>query len=141
MSKPAAVDIGDDEPVTLAEASRIILRGIVSVSALRAEIRRGNLAVERIGKNLFTTPAAIREMRSKCRVMPNRQDYTSEKTEGKASGSSETAAKTSELDALKASVRALKTGSLSTLRRSTPPDRQKAESPIPFPSRKSSAST
>lgn len=135
------VDIGDEEPVTLAEASKVILRGIVSVSALRAEIRRGNLTVERIGKNLYTTPAAIREMRSKCRVMPNRQDYTSEKTEDKASGSSATVGKTSELDALKASVRALKTGSLSTLRKSTPRDPQKVASPIPFPSRKSSAST
>lgn len=131
----------DDEPLTLPEASKLILRGIVSVSALRAEIRRGNLTVERIGKNLYTTPAAIREMRSKCRVMPNRQDYTSEKTEIKASGSSATGEKTSELAALKASVRALKNGSLSTLRRSTPRDQQKAESPIPFPSRKSSAST
>jgi hypothetical protein len=142
LSKAApAVDIGDDEPVTLAEASKVILRGIVTVSALRAEIRRGNLAVERIGKNLFTTPAAIREMRSKCRVMPNRQDYTSEKTEAKASGSSATAERTSELAALKASVQALKNGSLSTLRKSTPTSQPKAASPIPFPSRKSSAST
>lgn len=49
--------------------------------------------------------------------------------------------KTSELAALKASVSALKSGSLSTLRKSTPRDHQKAGSPIPFPSRKSSGST
>jgi hypothetical protein len=131
-----AVDIGDDEPVTLSEASEIILRGIVSVSALRAEIKRGNLAVERIGKNLYTTPAAIREMRSKCRVMPAHRDYTSEATEAKASGSSGTTEKTNELAALKASVTALKSGSLSTLRKSTPTNQSKAASPIPFPSRK-----
>ena len=49
-------DLQDDDPVTLGEASKLLLRGIVSVSALRAEIRRGNLVVEKIGKNLFTTP-------------------------------------------------------------------------------------
>jgi len=134
-------EILDTDPITLVEASKIVLRGIISVSALRAEIRRGNLSAERIGKNLYTTPAAIREMRDKCRVMPNHQDYTSEKTEVKASGSSGTEEKTSELAALKASVRALKSGSLSTLRKSTPRDQRTAESPIPFPSRKSSAST
>lgn len=136
MSRAAPADIGDDEPVTLTEASRVILRGIVSVSALRAEIRRGNLAVERIGKNLYTTPAAIREMRSKCRVMPAHRDYTSEPTEAKASGSSATTERTNELAALNASVAALKSGSLSTLRKSTPRDQQKAASPIPFPSRR-----
>jgi hypothetical protein len=61
-------DLLDTDPITLKEASQLVLRGVVSVSALRAEIKRGNLVVERIGKNLFTTPAAIREMRVKCRV-------------------------------------------------------------------------
>jgi hypothetical protein len=42
----------------------------VTVSALLAEVKRGNLAVVKIGKDLFTTPAAIREMREKCRVRP-----------------------------------------------------------------------
>jgi len=54
-------DLIDTDPITLSEASRVVLRGVVSVSALRSEVRRGNLAVERIGKNLYTTPAAIRE--------------------------------------------------------------------------------
>lgn len=135
-------DLIDDDPITLYEASSLVLRGKVTVSALRAEIKRGNLAVERIGKNLFTTPAAIREMREKCRVMPNRQDYTSGTTgparTGKTdtSGSSATKEKTDELAALRASVTALKSGSLSTLRKSTPRDPQKEASPIPFPSRK-----
>jgi hypothetical protein len=62
--------LGDTDPITLAEASKVLLRGVVSVSALRSEIRRGNLAVEKIGKNLFTTPAAIRDMRKRCRVQP-----------------------------------------------------------------------
>lgn len=127
-------NIDADEPITLTEASRVILRGVVTVSALRSEIRRGNLAVERIGKNLYTTPAAIREMRDKCRVVPSHPDSISEKTT--EPGLSGTGEKTSELDALKASVSALKRGSLSTLRKSTPTNQPRAESPIPFPSRK-----
>lgn len=61
-------DLQDDDPITLKEASELLLRGIVSVSALRSEMRRGNLIVERIGKNLFTTPAHIREMRRRCSI-------------------------------------------------------------------------
>jgi hypothetical protein len=126
----------DDDPITLTEASELVLRGKVTISALRAEIKRGNLVVERIGKNLFTTPAAIRQMREKCRVMPNHPDSTSEATENKTSGSSVTEEKTDELAALRASVTALKSGSLSTLRKNTPQGQQKAASPIPFPSQK-----
>lgn len=130
------IDIMDNDPITLTEASRVVLRGVVSVSALRAEIRRGNLSVERIGKNLYTTASAIREMREKCRVMPNHHDSTSGKTETAASGSSATTGKTGELAALKATVNALKSNSLSTLRKSTPRDQHKADAPIPFPSQK-----
>ena len=48
----ARADLIDTDPITLTEASRVVLRGVVSVSALRSEVRRGNLAVEKIGKNL-----------------------------------------------------------------------------------------
>ena len=126
-------DLIDTDPITIGEASRL-LRGIVSESALRSEIRKGNLIAYRIGKNLFTTPQAIREMRDKCRVMPNRPDSTSEKTI--EPGSSATATKTDALAALKAIEQGLKNGSLSTLRKSTPADRQGAGKVTPFPSRK-----
>jgi hypothetical protein len=128
-------DIIDTDPITLTEASRVVLRGVVSVSALRSEAKRGNLVVEKIGKNLFTTPRAIQEMREKCRVQQNRPDSTSEKTT--EPGSSATATATDELAALKATVRGLKNGSLSTLLKSTPADRQGAGKVTPFPSRKS----
>ena len=133
MTKPAR-ELFDSDPITLTEASQVVLRGVVSVSALRAEIRRGNLAVERIGKNLYTTPAAIREMREKCRVKQHHHDSTSETTKAATSGSSATTARIDELAALKASVTALKSGSLSTLHKSTSHDRRKVENPIPFPS-------
>ena len=129
-----AADLIDTDPITIGEASRL-LRGIVSESALRSEIRKGNLIAYRIGKNLFTTPAALNEMREKCRVQQNRPDSTSEKTT--EPGSSATATATDELAALKATVRGLKNGSLSTLRKSTPADRQEAGKVTPFPSRKS----
>jgi hypothetical protein len=129
-----AADLIDTDPITIGEASRL-LRGIVSESALRSEIRKGNLIAYRIGKNLFTTPQAIREMRDKCRVQPNRPDSTSEKTT--EPGSSATATATDELAALKASVSALKNGSLNTSLRNTRHDRQGAGKVTPFPSRKS----
>jgi hypothetical protein len=130
----ARADLIDTDPITIGEASRL-LRGIVSESALRSEIRKGNLIAYRIGKNLFTTPAALNEMREKCRVQQNRPDSTSEKTT--EPGSSATATATDELAALKATVRGLKNGSLSTLLKSTPADRQGAGKVTPFPSRKS----
>jgi hypothetical protein len=129
-------DLRDDDPITLAEASELVLRGAVTVSTLRAEVRRGNLAVERIGKNLFTTPAYIREMRARCRVQKSRPDSISERTRASASGSSGTAAATDELAVLKATVSALKSGSLNTSPKSTLRDRQGAGNPLPFPSRK-----
>ena len=51
-------DLLDTDPITLREASQLVLRGVITVSALRSEMNRGNL----------TTPAAIREMMDKCRV-------------------------------------------------------------------------
>lgn len=129
-------EILDDDPITLTEASEVVLSGAITVSTLRAEIRRGNLTVERIGKNLFTTPAYIKQMRERCRVKQNRQDYTSERTRESTSGSSETGTATDEQAALKATVQALKNGSLNTLKKNTRNAQRKAESPIPFPLRR-----
>ena len=127
-------DLIDTDPITLSEASDL-LRGIVSVSALRAEVKRGNLAVERIGKNLFTTPAAIREMREKCRVVQNHPASISAPTT--APGSSATVDATSEQAALKGIAAALRSGSLTTSRKNTRRDRQSAENLVQFPSGRS----
>lgn len=48
MTRPREFE--DDDPITLETASKIVLRGAVTVSTLRAEAKRGNLAVEKIGK-------------------------------------------------------------------------------------------
>lgn len=131
----ALADLLDTDPITLTEASRIVLRGAIGVAALRAEIRRGNLVVERIGKNLFTTPAAIREMREKCRVQPLRPvSISAPMTEP---GSSATTVRMFELATLKANVAALKSGSLSTSHKSTRRDQPSAANLVKFPSGKS----
>lgn len=127
-------DLIDTDPITLTEASRVVLRGVVSVSALRAEMNRGNLMTMKIGKNLFTTPAAIREMMEKCRVRPPHPASISAPTT--EPGSSATKDTANELAALKASVTALKSGSLSTLRKSTRRNQQSAANLVPFPSQK-----
>ena len=74
----ARADIEDDDPITLETASKVVLCGAVTVSTLRAEIKRGNLGALRIGKNLFTTPADIREMKNRCRVQLSRQSGQSQ---------------------------------------------------------------
>jgi len=128
----------DDDPITLEEASSLVLRGAIKVSTLRAEIRRGNLTVERIGKNLFTTRAYIREMRERCRVQQSRHDSTSEPTRaGERSGSSATAIATDELAVLRTTAKALKGGLLNTSPKSTLRDQRQVVNPIQFPSRKS----
>ena len=132
----ALADLVDDDPITLEEASRVVLKGAVTVSTLRAEMRRGNLAVERIGKNLFTTRSELKQMRDRCRVQQSRPDSTSEKTESNPSGSSATGTATDELAVLRATALALKNGSLNTSQKSIRRDQPKAASPIPFPSRK-----
>jgi hypothetical protein len=128
--------IADDDPITLAVASKVVLRGVITVSTLRAEIRRGNLEVERIGKNLFTTPAYIKQMRERCRVQSSRPASISERTEKSSSGSSATKGATDELAALKGIATALTNGSLSTLSKRTARSQHEVGVPIPFPSRK-----
>lgn len=132
----ARVDIEDDDPITLETASKVVLCGAVTVSTLRAEIKRGNLGALRIGKNLFTTPADIREMKNRCRVQLNRQDSTSETTAGERSGSSATKDATVALAALKATATALINGSLNTSLKKAKASQRKGADLIPFSSRK-----
>lgn len=61
---------GDDEPMTLEEACRVIFHGKITPATLRAEHRRGNLIIEKIGRRYFVTRANINEMRERCRVVP-----------------------------------------------------------------------
>mgnify|MGYP000473955384 CR=1 FL=1 len=111
-------DIGDDDPVPLAEACRLFFRGAIKPSTLRSEARRGNLEIERIGHKDFVTAKAIREMRRKCLVQRSDHDYGSvqrkeihrDEFSGRPPGSSSTEADTSPRDALNLKLRRL-TGS------------------------------
>jgi hypothetical protein len=129
----ALASIAEDDPITLAEASEAVLRGAVSEQTLRAEARRGNLQVERLGKNLFTTPNYIKAWRNQCRVQQNRPDSTSAKTRAASvSGSSGIGIATDEQDALKKIALSLKNGSLNTSRKSTRHDQGAGAEVMPF---------
>jgi hypothetical protein len=125
--------IAEDDPITLAEASEVVLRAAVSEQTLRAEARRGNLQVERLGKNLFTTAAYIKAWRKECRVQQSRPDSTSAKTKpASGSGSSGTGTATDEQAVLKGIAKALKNGSLNTSRKSTRLDQGAGAEVMPF---------
>lgn len=96
-------------PISLREASTVVLRGNISVSALRAEARRGNLTTFKIGKNVYTTQAHIEEMMERCRVQPNQPASTTENQ--MTDGSFETEDETSGPDALDLIVDGLKKNS------------------------------
>jgi hypothetical protein len=61
-----ATDIGDDEPITLAEACRLFFGGRLSPSALRTEAAKGNLEIMQIARKDFVTRRAIRAMMLAC---------------------------------------------------------------------------
>src|ERR1035437_1651872 len=63
----------DNDTITLKDAASHF--GF-SVYTLRAEAERGHLTTYKIGKRLYTTPADIREMVSKCRVDQKVRDFT-----------------------------------------------------------------
>lgn len=103
----------DDAPLTLQEACARYFRGAIGPATLRAEARRGRLALMRIGRTDFVTPAAMREMMEKCRV-PQKAP-ASGSTPPNEPGSSETEERSSDaLAAAKASANALKKRSANT---------------------------
>lgn len=68
---PDASEITDETPLLLDVAARIAFPdGSVSALALRNAAGRGELGYERIGGRIYTTFAAIGEMRAACRRTP-----------------------------------------------------------------------
>lgn len=106
-------------PITLRDAAQHF--GF-TVSTLRAEAGRGRLAIYKIGKRLYTTPADIREMVNQCRVEQKGRDFTL--IRGEDSGSSGTDRASSALAAARETVLRLKNSSHSTLATSTSRSRQ-----------------
>ena len=70
-STPSPENIGPDTPLRLQDAVRLAFpAGGMTVSGLRTEATRGRLKYWRIAGKIFTTLAAIAEMREQCRVQP-----------------------------------------------------------------------
>lgn len=107
MTRPADTDL-----ITLKRAVEEFFDNSLTVASLRAEQRRGNLAVYRIGKRDFTTIHDLREMQEKCRV--GRKGHAFTLTEGGANGLSERERISSALAALNQTARALKKDSRNT---------------------------
>ena len=64
-------DISDDAPLRLKDVVKIAFpAGGMTVSGLRGEITRGRLEAEMIAGKHFVTLRAIREMRERCKVVP-----------------------------------------------------------------------
>ncbi len=59
-------EIGDDDPIPLAEACRIFLGGHLTKSSSRTEHRKGNLEIIRIANKDFVTRNGIKRMIEKC---------------------------------------------------------------------------
>jgi len=91
----------DDDTITLKDAASHFG---YTVSTLRAEAGRGRLTIYKIGKRLYTTPADIREMVSKCRVDQKGRDFTL--IQGEERGSSATERALSARAALRATLSA-----------------------------------
>lgn len=108
------MNMSPNSPISLQEASEICLRGLVKVATLRVAVERGELMVERLGRRVVTTPSAVDEWRSRCRVNPKDRDSTScqnDETDPDAYGSSEMDRRRLAQEAALATARALKKGS------------------------------
>lgn len=69
---PSRETIDDDTPLTLSVAAELAFPdGSMTASSLRSEATKGRLQIEKIAGRLFTTLAAIQEMRARCRVPPS----------------------------------------------------------------------
>jgi hypothetical protein len=100
----------DDDTITLKDAAQHF--GF-SVYTLRTEADRGRLAIYKIGKRYYTTPADIKEMVRQCRVDQKGQGFTLIRTAGNSL--SETERASSALAAANESALRLKNSSRSTL--------------------------
>jgi hypothetical protein len=109
----------DDDTITLKDAARHF--GF-SVYTLRTEADRGRLAIYKIGKRYYTTPADVKEMVRQCRVDQKAPDFTL--TRSVRSTSSETERVSSALAAANETARRLKNSSRTTLGKSIALNRQ-----------------
>src|SRR5262249_47147752 len=109
----------DEQPIPLVDACGLYPRARLTVSTLRAEAARGRLDIFRLGRRLYTTPLALREMVTRCQEDANHRASTS--IQLGAIGLSETARASSAQAALKQTASLLRSGSPSTSARNGSP--------------------
>jgi hypothetical protein len=102
--------ISDTDTITLKDAAEHF--GF-SVYTLRTEADRGRLAIYKIGKRFYTTPADIKEMVNQCRVEQKGRDFTLIRSA--SNSSSETDRASSALAAANETALRLKNSSRNTL--------------------------
>jgi hypothetical protein len=103
----APLEIGDDDPVSLADAVKIFFpHARLTKSALRTEAAKGNLEIIKIANKDFVTRNGIRGMLEKCRAKKSPPGSVSGQTPD--SGSSRTEPGVSPQDALRAKLKARK---------------------------------
>lgn len=61
---------GEDMPMTLKEACRVVFKDAITPAALKAEAHRGNLVIRKIGRAYFVTWRDIKEMWDKRKLSP-----------------------------------------------------------------------
>jgi hypothetical protein len=59
---------GEDMPMTLKEACRVVFKDAISPATLKAEGSRGNLVIHKIGRAHFVTWRELRAMWENCQV-------------------------------------------------------------------------
>jgi hypothetical protein len=114
---PLPIDIGDDDPVSLADAAKFFFHGRLTKSSLRTEAAKGNLEIIRIASKDFVTRNGIKRMLEQCRVRRNPPAFGSERTPD--IGSSRTEDGVSPQDALEAKLNARKRRSETTSPKNT----------------------
>ena len=123
MSPPASAEITETTPLRLKDAVRLgFPGGGMTVSGLRREHKRGNIAFEVIAGKQFTTLRDINEMRRRCRDIPRepvsglnpKRETRQGSSQGAQHGSFETERKRSALDALRQTARVLSKPSRNT---------------------------
>ncbi|TKT58317.1 hypothetical protein FDR95_11955 [Rhizobiaceae bacterium LC148] len=107
-------EIGDDDPIPLADAARLFFHGRLTKSSLRTEAGKGNLEIIQIANKDFVTRNGIKRMIEKCRKNAGPQGSGSDQTQ--EHGSSKTVPNASAQSALRAKLRQRRESSPSTSR-------------------------
>lgn len=107
-------ELSPQSPLSLEDAAKLLLNGLVKASTLRAAAARGELEIERLGRRIVTTPAYVEAWRKRCREKQEGRTSTSSVARtALRSGISETAAAASAQDATRMILKGLAQNSAS----------------------------